>query len=155
VSGVPTLASDTVTVSERSRIMAAVKSKDTSPELVVRRLVHSLGYRYRLHVASLPGTPDLVFPSRKKIIFVHGCFWHGHSCADGHRPKSNATYWGPKIAKNIERDRVNRERLSSFGWSVVTVYECELASSTESILHQLCLRRHVESAASKQLRAHD
>ena len=91
----------------RSRVMRAVRGKDTRPELRVRRLLHRLGYRYRLHVAGLPGKPDLVFPARARVIFVHGCFWHGHDCLRGARPpRANAAYWTAKIARNVERDRL-------------------------------------------------
>ena len=111
----------------RKRTMQAVRSKDTKPEMVVRRLVHSLGYRFRLHRKDLPGVPDLVFPSRRKIIFVHGCFWHGHPCRGEPRlPKTNRDYWVPKIAGNAERDRVHRRKLERLGWEVLTVWECEL-----------------------------
>lgn len=95
------------------------------PELAVRRLVHSLGYRYRLHKNCLPGKPDLVFTSRLKVIFVHGCFWHGHTCIDGRAPQSNQSYWGPKLARNRERDAVNEATLEVLGWSVMIVWECE------------------------------
>lgn len=110
----------------RRRSMQAVRSKDTKPEMAVRRLAHSLGFRYRLHRRDLPGVPDLVFPSRRKIIFVHGCFWHGHSCKNGVRqPKTNKEYWVPKIARNAERDREHLSDLARLGWSVLTVWECE------------------------------
>nr|PZN75925.1 MAG: very short patch repair endonuclease [Pseudomonadota bacterium] len=113
----------------RSKTMAAVKGKDTEPELVVRRLCHSLGYRYRLHRADLPGKPDLVFPSRRKVIFVHGCFWHGHDCARGSRvPKTNRTYWVAKIGRNRARDERYQQRLRELGWRVLTVWECETKS---------------------------
>lgn len=106
--------------------MRAVKSKDTAPEMIVRRLVHGLGYRYRLHRKDLPGNPDLVFSGRQKIIFVHGCFWHGHHCKRGARPpKENADYWGPKIARNVDRDTRTQAELRAVGWDVVTVWECE------------------------------
>lgn len=113
----------------RSRIMRAVKGKDTAPEIAVRRLAHGLGYRYRLYRASLPGKPDLVFPSRQKAIFVHGCFWHGHDCARGSRaPKSNADYWRDKIASNRARDAANLKALRKAGWCVLVIWECETRS---------------------------
>ncbi len=106
--------------------MRAVKSRDTKPELVVRRLAHGLGYRYRLHRADLPGKPDLTFPGRRKVVLVHGCFWHGHDCARGARvPKNNRDYWTAKIARNQARDAKDRSRLGEMGWSVLTVWECE------------------------------
>lgn len=111
----------------RSAIMRAVTSENTTPEMTVRRLLHSLGYRYRLHTRSLPGTPDIVFASRKKTVFIHGCFWHGHQCARGARvPKSNSEYWIAKIDRNRDRDGKNRRRLRGAGWAVLVVWECEL-----------------------------
>lgn len=111
----------------RSATMRAVKSRDTKPEMLVRRAAHALGYRFRLHRKDLPGSPDLVFPSRKKVIFVHGCFWHGHDCARGARmPKTNAEYWRAKMAGNVARDERVRAELAALGWEVLTVWECEL-----------------------------
>lgn len=111
----------------RSRIMKAVKGKDTKPEMAVRRLVHSLGYRYRLHRRDLPGCPDLVFGPRRKVIFVHGCFWHGHDCKRGARqPKTNPDYWRQKIDRNRARDHATQEALRAVGWDVMTVWECEV-----------------------------
>jgi len=107
--------------------MRAVKSKDTKPEIQLRKALHALGYRYRLNVNDLPGKPDLVFPKHQTIIFVHGCFWHGHSCKRGQRmPKTNADYWREKIARNKARDRKNKKTLESLGWNVITVWECAL-----------------------------
>jgi len=118
--------SDTVAPDRRSWIMRQVKSEDTSPERLVRSLLHRLGYRFRLHRRDLPGSPDIVFPGRKKAIFVHGCFWHGHSCPRGARiPKTNTDYWLKKIAKNKERDRRRLEELRDLGWDVLVVWECE------------------------------
>lgn len=106
--------------------MRRVHSTDTAPELLVRRLTHSLGFRYRLHRKDLPGKPDLVFPSRKKIIFVHGCFWHGHKCKRGDRvPKQNREYWIKKIQTNVARDEKNFKTLKALGWSVLAIWECE------------------------------
>jgi DNA mismatch endonuclease (patch repair protein) len=111
----------------RSRIMRAVKGKNTTPELVVRRLVFGSGYRYRLHRKDLPGKPDLVFPRLRKIIFVHGCFWHAHTCARGARiPQNNRQYWVQKIQRNAVRDRKNRAALKKLGWEVHIIWECEL-----------------------------
>jgi DNA mismatch endonuclease (patch repair protein) len=110
----------------RSDIMRAVKSKDTRPEMVVRRLLHGLGYRYRLHGKELPGKPDLVFSGRRKVIFVNGCFWHGHDCKRGSRqPKDNADYWRAKIGRNVERDTASVATLQGSGWQVLIVWECE------------------------------
>ena len=105
--------------------MQSVKSKDTGPELVVRRLLHGMGYRYRLHRKDLPGRPDIAFGPRRKAIFVHGCFWHGHGCAKGRLPKSRLDYWKPKVDKNRERDRTKQEQLKLMGWSVLTIWQCE------------------------------
>jgi DNA mismatch endonuclease (patch repair protein) len=106
--------------------MAAVGTRDTGAEKAVRSIVHRLGYRYSLRRTDLPGKPDLVFVSRKKVIFVHGCFWHGHSCRYGRLPKSRLDYWRPKLVANKERDRVRARQLRSSGWSVLTVWQCEL-----------------------------
>jgi DNA mismatch endonuclease (patch repair protein) len=107
--------------------MRAVKGKNTKPEWVIRRLLYTAGYRYRLHAKQLPGKPDLVFSGRRKVIFVHGCFWHGHGCARGARqPKANATYWSAKIGSNRERDIRHLAALRLSGWSVHTVWECEI-----------------------------
>lgn len=112
---------------KRSAVMRRVKGKDTRPEMQVRRLLHAAGYRYRLHRRDLPGTPDLAFPGRRKAVFVHGCFWHGHDCRRGARqPKTNAGYWRAKIARNRERDARNRAALAGLGWGSLTVWECEL-----------------------------
>ena len=116
---------DTFSKSERSRIMAAVKSKDTAPEMIVRRLVHSLGFRFRLHLRSLPGSPDLVFPSRHKIINVHGCFWHMHACGRCRIPASHRRYWLAKLQRNRDRDRRTRRKLRSLAYAVLTVWECQ------------------------------
>lgn len=111
----------------RSRTMRAVKGKDTVPEMAVRRLIHSMGYRYRLHRQDLPGKPDLVFPRLRRIIFVHGCFWHGHDCARGARvPKANQAYWQSKISHNTLRDAKSVAALQSQGWRVAIIWECEL-----------------------------
>jgi len=116
---------DTFTKAERSRIMAAVKSKDTGPEWVVRRLVHAMGYRYRLHVRALPGTPDLVFPRLQKVIQVHGCFWHLHECARCRIPSSRRRYWVAKLQRNAQRDKTTCQALRRAGWQVLIVWECQ------------------------------
>ncbi len=116
------------------RGISAVRSKNTKPEIAVRRMLHAQGYRYRLHRADLPGSPDLVFPGRKKVIFVNGCFWHGHSCKNGlRRPPSNTGYWLPKIARNVERDAENIVSLQALGWRALTVWECELRESRDGL----------------------
>ena len=112
---------------KRSAVMRRVKSKNTTPEMAVRRLVWSLGARYRLHAKALPGKPDLVLAGRRLAIFVHGCFWHGHDCPRGARvPKANRGYWTGKIGRNRARDAVNLAALEGLGWRVETVWECEL-----------------------------
>lgn len=111
---------------DRSANMRAIRSKDMLPELRVRSLVHNLGYRFRLHRKDLPGKPDLVFPSRRKVIFVHGCFWHSHSCKVAHVPKSNGSYWVPKLERNRVRDRKNVKALRAEGWQSLVIWECEL-----------------------------
>ena len=111
----------------RSRIMRAVKGSDTAPEVAVRRMLHRLGYRFRLHRKELPGKPDIVFGKLRKVIFVHGCFWHGHTCARGARmPKANAEYWVNKIGRNVARDAQHLLALKDAGWRTAIVWECEL-----------------------------
>lgn len=110
---------------DRSANMRAIRSKDMVPELAVRRLVHKTGFRYRLHRRDLPGKPDLVFGGRRKVIFVHGCFWHSHGCKSGHIPKSNVNYWGPKLRRNQARDEKNLAALAADGWKSLVVWECE------------------------------
>ena len=107
--------------------MRAVKSTDTGPEMTVRRMVHALGYRFRLHRKGLPGRPDLAFPGRSKVIFVHGCFWHGHNCARGARlPVQNRAYWAAKIARNRARDQANPPALRELGWKSLVIWECQM-----------------------------
>lgn len=112
----------------RPEIMARVRGKDTGPELLVRRLLHALGYRYRVHAPGLPGRPDLAFTRRRAAVFVHGCFWHGHDCPRGARvPKANADYWRAKLARNRARDAEVEAKLAAAGWRALTIWECELA----------------------------
>ena len=121
------VATDVFSPEKRSAIMRAVKSKDTKPELRLRKALHALGFRYRLNVKDLPGKPDLVFPKHGAVLFVHGCFWHGHGCKRGRRqPKTNAAYWREKIAKNKARDSNNLDALNALGWRVLIVWECEI-----------------------------
>jgi len=123
---------DTLTPEQRSERMSRVRNKDTKPELEVRRLVHSLGYRYRLHSGKLPGHPDLVFGTRRKVIFVHGCFWHRHEgCPQCRTPKSRLLFWKPKLNANRERDFANQEKLTEMGWEFLIVWECELGDMDE------------------------
>jgi len=116
--------------------MAAVKSKDTTPEMFIRRLVYSLGFRYRLHVRSLPGTPDLVFPRLKRVIEVNGCFWHMHDCGRCRIPSSRRDYWIAKIERNAARDKRTRRELRKLGWKVLVLWECEIKPSREDWLRR-------------------
>ena len=116
---------DTRTPEQRRRIMQSIGTQNTGPEWTVRRALHSRGYRYRLHRKDLPGKPDIVLPSQKKAIFVHGCFWHAHGCAKGQAPKSKLEYWGPKLEANVARDKRNVRDLEARGWLVLTLWQCE------------------------------
>src|SRR5271166_1258732 len=116
--------------------MSRVGGKDTAPEMIVRRMIHAEGYRYRLHRKGLPGKPDLVFPGRCKALFVHGCFWHGHGCKIGRPPKSRPEYWEPKITRNRQRDAQNLAGLESLGWKVLTVWQCE-TKDTEALKQRI------------------
>jgi len=118
---------DTLSPNERSKRMSLIRGKDSSPELKLRRLVHGMGFRYRLHVKDLPGKPDLVFPSRRAVIFMHGCFWHRHpGCKLARMPKSKLDFWRPKLEGNRERDLRNQEMLKKLGWHVLVIWECEM-----------------------------
>lgn len=119
---------DKISRNKRSENMRRIKSQNTRPEMIVRRLCHALGYRYRLHQTNLPGKPDLVFSRRKAVVFVHGCFWHQHpckDCADSRRPKSNTDFWNTKLDGNVERDAQTIAGLKEDGWNVLVVWECE------------------------------
>lgn len=119
---------DFLTPEQRSDRMRLVRGRDTKPELLVRRLTHALGYRYRLHRRDLPGTPDMVFPSRQKAIFVHGCFWHQHpdpACRLARMPKTRLSYWGPKMERNMRRDEENLGCLTAIGWDALVIWECQ------------------------------
>jgi DNA mismatch endonuclease, patch repair protein len=125
---------DSITAQKRSANMRAIRSKNTTPEIFVRQIIYHLGYRYVLHVKTLPGKPDIVFKSRHKAIFVHGCFWHQHqksSCLDAHFPHSNEKYWKEKLVKNIERDNKNITALNNNGWNVLVIWECETKNPDE------------------------
>jgi len=118
---------DRLTPIRRSENMRRIRSCDTKPELIVRSMVHRLGFRFRLHRKDLPGKPDIVFVSARKIILVHGCFWHLHErCADGRIPKSQVEYWRPKLLRNVQRDERARLRLRKLGWKVLVVWECQV-----------------------------
>ena len=131
---------DKLTPERRSKNMGNIRSKDTTPEIIVRKLAHSLGYRFRLHRKDLPGKPDLVFPSKKKIIFVHGCFWHQHddpNCKISRLPKSRIDYWIPKLQKNVERDKEHQKVLASQGWTVLVIWECEVRD-IDKLARKIC-----------------
>lgn len=123
---------DFVTREKRGNIMRGSRSKDTKPELVVRRLLHSMGYRFRLHAKDLPGKPDLFFRSRRKVIFIHGCFWHQHNapgCPIARKPASNTEFWQAKFERNKDRDERNLKALAEQGWTSLTIWECDLVES--------------------------
>lgn len=126
---------DVFTAQKRTTIMRAIRGTDTKPECLVRRLVHGLGYRFRLHVRQLPGNPDLVFPARRKIVFVHGCFWHRHQCRRGQStPKTRTVFWQEKLESNKRRDDKNRRKLYRLGWSAIAVWECQTAPKKREAL---------------------
>ncbi len=120
------MAPDVFTPAQRSAVMAKVHSRDTKPEILVRSLIHRMGFRFRLHNKRLPGNPDIVLPRHKKIVFVHGCFWHQHEgCPHAARPASNVDYWNKKLDGNLRRDKINLEKLEAMGWRVLVIWECE------------------------------
>jgi|SRR5581483_2336954 len=126
---------DILSPAERSARMALIRSRDSKFELRVRSALHKHGYRYRTHDHTLPGKPDLVFPSRRKVVFLHGCFWHGHRCRLGRLPKSRSDYWLSKINGNRARDRRHQSELRKIGWTSMTVWECELSNFDELIAY--------------------
>lgn len=120
---------------KRSEIMSKIGPKDSKPEIIVRKIVHSLSYRFRLHRKDLPGNPDLVFPKYKKAIFVHGCFWHGHKrCQRGKLPATNTTFWEEKISGNVKRDKSNFNKLRRLGWKYLVIWQCDLKESSKENL---------------------
>jgi DNA mismatch endonuclease (patch repair protein) len=140
---------DHLTGEQRSANMRAVRGKDTAPELLIRSMLHRLGYRFRLHRRDLPGTPDIVFPARCGVMFVHGCFWHGHDCPRGTVPSSNVNFWQTKIANNRERDAHALKKLRKDGWKVLTIWECETKNKS-ALEKRLCrfLDRCVDNSAN-------
>lgn len=124
------MAADSVTPDVRSRMMAGIRGKNTKPELAVRSALHRRGFRFRVHCKKLPGKPDLVFPKYRAVIFVHGCFWHGHGCHLFKWPKTRSEFWQQKIQSNIDRDRKQRQALLSSGWRVAIIWECVLKGRT-------------------------
>ncbi len=145
--------SDVFTPDKRSEVMSRIRATNTKPEIAVRRALHALGYRFRLHVAGLPGKPDIVMRRHMTVVQVNGCFWHGHRCLKGRRPRQNATYWGSKIAGNIERDRRNERQLRAAGWKVRTLWECDVRrwdheQLRRRLLHLLPTRNATEGRRS-------
>ncbi len=141
---------DALTSEGRSRLMSRVRDRNTRPELHVRRALWTDGFRYRLRVRDLPGTPDLVLSKYRLAVFVHGCFWHQHGCKKSKRPASNREFWNSKFDANISRDARNRTRLEDRGWTVTTIWECKLKSDTESLL---TLLRELRSNGGAELSA--
>ncbi len=119
---------DKLTPERRSLLMAKIKAKDTKPEMAVRSMLHSMGYRFRIHRKNLPWTPDIALPRRSTVVFVHGCFWHGHVCKKTKMPKTRTEYWFDTITGNRRRDALKQSKLQALGWKVVVVWECELKS---------------------------
>lgn len=128
---------DRVSPEVRSHIMACIKGKDTKPEMVIRRALHALGFRYRLHVKDLPGHPDMVFPKYKAVILVNGCFWHGHDCHISNRQKSRSEYWEQKITNNMNRDEKNKKQLHALNWRVATIWECAITGKMKTPLDNM------------------
>lgn len=133
---------------KRSEIMARVRATGSKPELIVRQVAHGLGYRFRLHRTDLPGKPDIVFPRHRRVILVHGCFWHGHKgCAKARRPVTNREFWDRKLSRNVERDSENAVVLRRIGWKVLVIWECEtkdrecLAAKVSRFMEEHCDRR--------------
>ena len=123
---------DTVTAKRRSEIMSNIRAKGMKPEMAIRRLTHAMGYRYQLHRKDLPGKPDLVFPGRRKVIFMHGCFWHQHpdtTCRIARLPQSNQHYWLPKLERNVARDAEHQTQLAELGWDVLVIWECDVGAN--------------------------
>jgi DNA mismatch endonuclease (patch repair protein) len=130
--------SDSLTPSERSKRMSLIKNKDSKIEKTIRSFLFSLGYRYRIHYKELPGHPDIVFTSKKKVIFINGCFWHGHDCGKYKFPQSNTNFWKDKIKKNTERDEHNHQRIEEMGWKIMDIWECQI-SKNSNIFHNICV----------------
>jgi DNA mismatch endonuclease (patch repair protein) len=136
---------DTVSRKKRSEIMSRIRCKDTQPELLVRKILHHAGFRFRLHRKDLPGKPDIVLPKYRTVVFVHGCFWHGHNCRRASIPKSNVEFWQNKIDGNRQRDARNEKQLQQLGWRVFTIWQCEIQKKQirlEQLIKQI--RKEVE-----------
>jgi DNA mismatch endonuclease, patch repair protein len=128
---------DKFTKEKRAHVMSRIGGRNTTPELFVRSLLHRNGYRFRLHRRDLPGKPDVVLPRYRTVVFVHGCFWHGHDCERGKRPTSNQDFWNDKLQKNLNRDLKNIVALEGLGWTVCVIWQCELKSGTERLINRL------------------
>lgn len=131
--------SDKFTQKQRSYIMSRIRAKDTSPEVIVRKILWYNGFRYRLYGKKLPGSPDIVFPSLKKVIFVNGCFWHKHNCKKFKWPKSNVEFWKNKITRNVKRDRSNYKDLNSLGWEYLVIWECDIRKKRYDDILEQCI----------------
>lgn len=128
---------DVLTLEQRKRCMASVHSQGTAIERKVRRLLHRAGFRFRVNRKTLPGCPDIVLPKYHRAVFVHGCFWHGHSCGKGRLPTTNREFWQAKITRNIERDKENEAALRELGWTVTVIWECDLKTGVEELIRDL------------------
>ncbi len=137
---------DTISPKRRHEIMSHIRSEDTSIELMVRRRLFAMGYRYRVNYKKLPGKPDIVFTKKKIAIFIHGCYWHGHDCGSryAHISQSNIAYWGPKIERTKQRDQQHVQYLESLGWRVVVLWECEVRINLDEIIRRLSYELHRE-----------
>lgn len=142
---------DTLSPEDRSNLMGRIRGKNTKPEMVVRRLVHRMGYRYRLHRKDLPGRPDLVFAARRKVIFVHGCFWHQHEgCRLAYKPKTRVAFWHTKLEANRARDTRNQHDLRAAGWDVLVIWECETRASNRAGLLETKIKRFLDAAGENR-----
>jgi DNA mismatch endonuclease (patch repair protein) len=132
---------DVFSQEKRSQVMSKIKDKDTKPEKIIRTMLHNMGYRFRLHRRDMPGNPDIVLPKYKKVIFVHGCFWHGHKgCARAKRPSSNENFWSEKLAKNMERDKKNQKELIKLGWNYLIIWQCQIKKvNSEKIAQRISM----------------
>lgn len=142
---------DTRSPEQRTYIMQSVRSRDTGPELIVRSMLHRMGFRFSLHRKDLPGRPDIVLPKHKAVVFVHGCFWHGHGCAKGKLPKSRLDFWGPKIQRNRNRDAESVKMLKAEGWRVLTVWQCQIKNANR--LHKRLANFFASRVASMRRRS--